>query len=30
MCMPGVFHATERDNAAWVASVTVGFISLSN
>jgi len=30
VCMPCVFHATETDNAAWVASVTVGFISLSN
>jgi len=29
ICMPGVFHATEKDNAAWVSdSVTVVFISL--
>jgi len=26
--MPGVFHATEKDIAAWVDSVTVVFISL--
>ena len=28
ICIPGVFHATEKDNAAWVDSVTVVFISL--
>ena len=29
ICMPGVFNATEKDNAAWVCDgVTVFFISL--
>jgi len=29
ICIPGVFHATEEDNAAWLCeSVTVAFISL--